>query len=386
MKKRIVSLFLVIVVVCTCVMAAGCSGASYEDIACEEYTSFKDVYFTENPQSDILSINTPKKWKYQKNDNYFKILEYSDEIGSVEFINGNKYENEGKQVFVDELEKTDVSITHTINKSGFGKKAEYTHTFIYEYEDSCDETKSIVVRLPYEKVDKNTASKLMNYAKTKRIHFDDCTGILQTDNGRRSILILGNSFIGSSSIHSTLQRMCGNSISVVAYSKGGAGVREFAEDPYILNEISNGKYAAVLMCGFYASIHVEYFGRIVDACEASDTKLAIFPAHNEVRGCIDDACSRYTYPVLIDWKNEIDLLIEGGIDNSYFRIDDYHGHSTPLAGYVGAHMAYRALFGEMPDENLKYEHVSSYQISLLGDYKTTARIYPAAEHNVNSFE
>ena len=58
-------------------MVTGCSGASYEDIACEEYTSFKNVYFTEKPNMDVLSIKMPKKWKYQKSDNYFKILEYS---------------------------------------------------------------------------------------------------------------------------------------------------------------------------------------------------------------------------------------------------------------------------------------------------------------------
>ncbi len=293
--------------------------------------------------------------------------------------------NKGKQVLLEESETVGVNITHTVNRLGFGKKAEYTHTFIYEYEDSYEEIKSIVVNLPYEKLDKNAVSKLMNYVSIKRIHFDDCMGALSVDKNGGRILLLGNSFIGSSSIKSTLQKMCGYSVTVEAYSKGGAGVRAFAEDPYILSEIRSGKYSAVLMCGFYNSDNTAAFRSIVNSCENSSTKLAIFPAHNELRSSIDSACSTYSYPVLIDWKNEVDLLIEGGIDRSHFCVNDYHSHSTALAGYVGAHMAYRALFGEMPNENLTYEYVSSYQISLLGDYETTACIYPAAEDAVYSF-
>ncbi len=68
----------------------GCSQSSYEDIVCEENTYFENTYFSEKSNSDILCIDMPKKWNYQKDDEGYMIVEYSQEIGSVEFLDGNK--------------------------------------------------------------------------------------------------------------------------------------------------------------------------------------------------------------------------------------------------------------------------------------------------------
>lgn len=375
-----------LILLCICFVLSGCSAQGYEEIACEEYTKFKNIYFTEKEKSDTLCIRIPSKWNCKKDDNGFTIVESSKEIGSVEFFSGSRYKKNGKQVFNEEMEVADLTVTHTINKSGFGKKTKYTHNFIYRYEDSYEESKGIIVSLPYEKVHQDTVSKLINYASVNRLHFDNYTGVMQIDDHRGKILVLGNSFVGTSCIGNTLQKMCGYSTTVIAHSRGNANVDTYVYDSYILNEMRSGQYSAVLMCGFYDTINATNFSKVVDACRDSNTKLAIFPAHNEQRAAIKAASSLYDYAVLLDWKGEIDLLINSGIDKSYFCIDDYHSHSTPLAGYVGAHMAYRALFGEMPDENLKYDYVSQYQISLLGDYETTGCIYPNTAKTLYSFK
>ena len=52
----------------------------------------------------------------------------------------------------------------------------------------------------------------------------------------------------------------------------------------------------------------------------------------------------------------------------YLCINDSHKHSTPLAGYVGAHMIYRAIYDEMPTAPMKNTITQSYIDSILGDY------------------
>lgn len=74
----------------------------------------------------------------------------------------------------------------------------------------------------------------------------------------------------------------------------------------------------------------------------------------------------------MDWKQEINSLIDDGINKWAFCIDDQHEHSTPLAGYVGAHMIYRAIYGELPTLDHGCSYVSTTQIKqLLGNYLKT---------------
>ena len=46
-------------------------------------------------------------------------------------------------------------------------------------------------------------------------------------------------------------------------------------------------------------------------------------------------------------------------------------NSTPLAGFVGAHMIYRAIYDKMPkSEGITYTNVTAAQINRLGKYTT----------------
>ena len=77
---------------------------------------------------------------------------------------------------------------------------------------------------------------------------------------------------------------------------------------------------------------------------------------------------------MLDWKAEVDALIESGIDRWSFCINDEHQHSTELAGVVGAHMIYRAIYGEIPSVDGIYA-VDSYNArELLGTYLTDGKV------------
>lgn len=138
--------------------------------------------------------------------------------------------------------------------------------------------------------------------------------------------------------------------------------------------MKHGRYAAVFMCGFYSSNDVASFKTFADLCKQSDTPIVIFPAHNERGG--DSAANTYSDVYYLNWKGELDALISSGVDRWDLCVDDDYDHSLPLAGYVGAHMIYRAVFNEIPPTLEDYGSVlHSTVVEKLGDYARTGSIY-----------
>ena len=168
-------------------------------------------------------------------------------------------------------------------------------------------------------------------------------------NGSKKILIIGNSVIGTSQVGAFLSNMLtGSGYSVEAISRGHATVKTYAEDSALMSRIKNGEFAYVFQCGFYATENAAALETVKNSCAASDTNLVIFPAHNESEGTINAAKLQYTDAYFIDWRSEITTLINGGVDRWDMCKDDQYKHSTPLAGYVGAHMIYSNLFKKVP--------------------------------------
>ena len=79
------------------------------------------------------------------------------------------------------------------------------------------------------------------------------------------------------------------------------------------------------------------------------------------------------------------MISEKGIDTWDFCIDDQHKHSTPLAGYVGAHMIYRAIFGEIPKKYQSNYFDSASYYATLGDYVTNPSFLIDAKATVYYF-
>lgn len=195
-------------------------------------------------------------------------------------------------------------------------------------------------------------------------------------NGSKEILILGNSFINTSQIGAFLNDMLrGTGYTATAYSRGYAEVSTYANDSYLCTEIKNGKYCYVFQCGFYSDSAVSDFKTMKNTCDASGTPIVIFPAHNENQSSINAAKIQFNSIPLLDWKNEINNLVESGVEYWDFCIDDSHKHSTTLAGYVGAHMIYTVLFGKIPPE-IKTSPLSMTQVrAKLGDYVNKGGMY-----------
>ena len=151
-------------------------------------------------------------------------------------------------------------------------------------------------------------------------------------------------------------------------SRGLANVSTYANDADMIASIQRGDYDILFMCGFYSSGAVDALSTIVAACEKSKTVLVLFPAHNEKLDAVSTACSRYKNVYCINWKAELDRLISTGVSRWDLCVDDTYDHSKPLAGYVGAHMIYRALYGVSPKNGIQNTLSQTYIDSILGNY------------------
>lgn len=209
---------------------------------------------------------------------------------------------------------------------------------------------SVTFWVNYEELDENALNGIWFGTKTSAAENYPNYDILWDVEEGETALILGNSFIGTSQIGIILKQMlaCAPfSLSVQAVSTGFAHVGTYTGNAEIMKAIKDGRYGCVFICGFYSEGEVENLELLRAACAVSDTPLVIFPAHNESPNVIDRAVRENEDLCYLPWRDEINVLMSVlDIDQWDMCINDTHKHSTPLAGYVGAHMI--ALCSENP--------------------------------------
>jgi len=349
-------------------------GRSYSDLIPREFSTTRNQYFGKNSDSKVLQLQIPQNWSCQPTSNGGQaLIRDGEEIGEVRmgelplphgFLLVKSDENTYEGV------RCEWSILE--DASQYAAEDRYHHRYIYYY-SSDGETRAVTLTVRYMEVHDFLSRKLRVGAAVLPRATDSSLGSISLPSSARgkSVLILGNSFIGTSQIGNALQDMfdaAGASYSVTAVSVGYATVSKSWSG--YLSRMRNGEFAAVFMCGFYSGTDVNAFSPYVDACNVSNTPIVIFPAHNEGSG--NQAAQSYPNVHFLNWKEEINALIENGVDYWDFCMDDTHRHSKPLAGYVGAHMIFRALFGRVPPQTAHYGSLSHQQVSsLLGEYIST---------------
>ena len=348
---------------------------AYESLDRRDADSIHNVVFSLHSLPYSVSISMPEEWELIEDGSEKAsriILRDGKEIGKL-FLGEATDLDKWKSVATRNTDLPGFPVEEHIEKSGVGDSLAFRFRYYYAVEKESQKC-PITLTVSYGEVSNGTAFRLLNHAAAKKITGGDRLGDLsELKDGR--IAILGNSFIGTSQVGQILKEMLtnhGKSAKVTAISRGYATVKTYIEDSSLMNSIRNGSYDAIFLCGFYSASEASNLTAMKEACDASGTRLVLFPAHNENRTTITSASTKHLSLYLMDWKQEIDSLIAGGIDKWDFCINDQHSHSTPLAGYVGAHMIYRAIYNELPNLDGGCSYVSTSQIKqLLGDYLTT---------------
>ena len=396
MKKT--SRIMVALTLVLCFLLGGCGTANSESGTNDEVTSEQVTKHDEN--KEYLKIPLQESTGFVKN--YYCVKDTYQTIGLPFYENWEQREDgEGGRILLrdgkemgrivlgaaDDLEEwkdldqqtfssaAGLVINEYLEKSGTGATLRFRHRYTYSYRED-GVFHRITLTVNYGELDKAAQDALRKEVEYGEHTVNPRLNELSELRDKR-ILVIGNSFIGTSqigNIYNQIAERSGKEELMMAVSEGYATVKTYAESEYVINRIENGDWSVVFVCGFYTNMNRE-LGIIKRACEKSGTKLIIFPAHNENRTMIESAKREYPDLLCLDWKREIDELIAQGRDKWDFCYDDEHLHSTPLAGYVGAMMIWRAIYGEMPsvDINDTYLPQDNYD-AILGDYLTSPAI------------
>ena len=347
---------------------------SYLDVVCYPAKNFGTFLVGSLDDTDVLSLLLPSSWVLTKKDASYVISSERGEIGAI--FPGVARDAALWEPACEEENRamTTVSVGKIIEKSVDGSG--FRHRFTFTYRSNNGE-RTITLTSNYAEMDSYAQTVIRLGAKTKQLRTDPKIGIVSAPSAKKSVLILGNSFIRTSNIGNILQEMCdknGKNCSVTAYSRGYANIGTYSSDTSIINSIKAKNYGAVFICGCYSSAgeQANNYGTLKAACDTAGIPLVLFPAHNESVDVINQIRKNYPDDPFLNWKEEIDALISRkGIGVSSFCIDDEHKHSTPLAGYVGAHMIYRAVFGEITKKYQSNCFDSASYYATLGDYVTS---------------
>ena len=342
-------------------------------LKCRVTKEYQKLHFEIGTKGKTLALQFPKDWTLTLEGGAYMISREGEKLGSFGFENA---ESDGwtlvedyTRVGVDQL-----SINKLIESRGSGKEVEYRYVFEYEYKED-NESYKLYLTAPYTELDANAADKLyqMCAISAKSAVTEGSLSHLADKN----ILILGNSFIGSSQIGYVLADMLSLNdkyLAVNPIGRGYATVATYIADEALMARIKNGEFDGVFICGFYSDAEASNLKVLKTACDSSDTTLVIFPAHNEFEGPISLAQKACPDLPVLNWRGELNSLIETGVDKWDLCVDDAHGHSTVYAGLVGAHMIYRSIYGEIPN----IDGMSSLNVSaakeILGSYLETGEL------------
>ncbi|MBR2312174.1 MAG: hypothetical protein IKA46_02675 [Clostridia bacterium] len=358
MTKRILSLLLSILLLFPLVSCKKIIPTAPDDLPnTRKSTGATYAYFTADDSNTALRVRVPLEWSFDKEDGHYTIKEGDATVGTLmlsEATQDAESMAEAKsETYNDVLIKT---YTGVLKK---GKEKAAWYRICYSYKDDTGNDCTLTLEIAESAMDKKafewfsepTPVPVKDYRKLPSLS-------LGGGNEAKSIAILGNSFLydGYSGIEIILSDMMaqgGRNYDVTATSIGYATISKYAlgeSDSHIeaVNEIKSGTYDMVFMCGLYNNSDVEALQTIYDICKNSGTKLVLFPAHNERTAQIDKAREQYPDIVILNWRDELEALIEAGVKKSDLCKDDTYGHSTALAGYVGAKMIYKSLFGVEP--------------------------------------
>ena len=346
---------------------------AYREIPGREVSEFGTKLFAEPASPWTVSLRVPADWVYTSNgDAAGTFLRNGSVVGQL--MPGDSAPEDAWTVVASRTLVYGACRTHEfVEKTGTGSTLDFRRRYVYENPGIAKYT----LIVPHSECGEAVIASLYSTSRLLQAYTDPGMNRLEELQGG-NLLMLGNSFIATSEIGRLLGSMFsknGKTCTVNPISRGYATVQTFAEDAALLSSIRSGTYDAVFLCGLYSTSQVAHVATVKAACDESGTRLILLPAYNESRAAIELAAKTYTTLPILDWKGEVETFIATGCDKWDFCIDDAHTHSTPLAGYVGAHMIYRGIYGQVPAAFPDGSVTEAKVDAVLGSYPSTGRIW-----------
>ena len=323
----------------------------YKSIECRNapMTSWRKVSFSHEGSETPITIPLPEDWDLTKSDGSYTVSVNGSEIGKITDSFPSDINSRNK--FYKESSKNGNLSVEASSYIAPGSKEGYRNAFVMSYTENTSYYR-LYIEVDYSALSKPAIYKMMTDAYARTVVVRKAPE-LKDLNSSRKIIAIGNSFLWTSDINLFLRAFSDTTSSGYDFVDRAVGYgsicRSINNDELMLS-LAEGEYCMVLLCGIYSQEDVNAIQKMIDACSVSNTKLVLFPAHNEVGSLITSALTTYPELPIIDWKGEIDALIANGTATKLeMCIDDEHQHSTPLAGYVGARLVFNTLFGKAPE-------------------------------------
>lgn len=330
-------------------------------------SSYKYSYIGAKATNSTIYLRHPAEWSFiKRDDGGFDLMRDGRVIGKA--VLGKM--DDGWKIVSSRTNDGQLKVTEYIEKQGGGITLFFRYRYEYIFTEG-NEEKVITLVIDLSQVSSVCAKRLLRESTLQASKTAESYGILSSLKGKK-ILIAGNSFVGTSKIGYTLADLVegsGKELSVYHWSTGYAHIDTYLNNNEFMGYVKNGTYDAIFICGLYSAEQIEHLGTLKKECDRSGTQLIVLPAHNEHQPTVKEARDKFPELVFIDWKAEITALIDSGISKWDMCINDAHLHSTPLAGYVGAHMIYRAIFGECPTA-YPTRYLTKAEADKLGKYHT----------------
>lgn len=350
----------------------------YKDIVGREIAAnnWKTVEFTHSGLGFSVILTVPKDWVLtETEDSVYSISRNQRIIGSVTCAAPTIPDKRHEYLLT---AKNGININYSIFENNDNGTA-FSHSMSFSY-TADTEIKRVTFNIDYAELSKSAVTKMTSEIKLIKPN-SNIRGDFSAFNGSNlhRVLVLGNSFIGSSQIIQHFNQMCNAAGRDYNLISGWASFiqnnSEQDQNSIYYTELRNKQYSAVFLCGFYSDKGIDGLKNLINICKETNTLLVIFPAHNEVQSIIATATLQHPNVAYVGWKAEIDAFIENGVAYSDMCVNDTHKHTTHLGGYVGAHMMYRALFGQIPPKTTGTTNCSyNYIKQKLGNYVTTGEI------------
>ncbi len=356
----------------------------YKDIPFQLSVSYIRKYYAAENSNFALNLGQPKEWVFVQNDKGGSDIVRDGKV--VGRMIAHKADDLDIWKTIDSKSKEEgiFKVSQFIEKYGTGITLNFRYRYVYEYVEN---GKDMVLTLILDPTQVSSAweTRLYDGPVFDQIKTTPVDGVLSSLRGK-NIAIAGNSFIGSSNVGEILQNIIdvnNKSLSVDHWSTGFARISTYLKNGEFINRLRRGEYDAVFICGLYGDgDELDALDTLYSECKKSNTRLILFPAHNESIDLVRKAKNLFPQLVVIDWKSEVEALITSGVSTWDMCIKDEHRHSTSLAGYVGAHMIYRAIFGENPKEYPTIYVTKTEVEEKLGDYIESTALSIIKEENI----
>lgn len=292
------------------------------------------VEFAQDANGNALFMPIPSDWSVTANGNGFTFSSGGKTVGTASYSMSTPSPN--------------TYLGQELNMNGgMGSRVLYkkdaTH-YTWVFSLKAKSINTLYFSIDYTQLSLANVDFILDSSRVYTLNSTLTPAAITSSNGK--ILLAGDESVAEIAAPLSAMLTAGgkNKYTVLDATVAGGSATEYAKTAWI-QRISDGEFGVVILGGFKTT-ETGAVGKIRDACKSGGAKLVFLLGQADTESVVKDLRKTYAAVSYLNWKDEFEALVSNGTN----KADLYSstGVSTALGGYVGAHMIYRSVFGEVP--------------------------------------